>query len=62
MYYPSYVWITYEWQERDWWRELQNNSCSDDDIEAMLEGTLVVSHYPVIGNEVEGIPNNVRNF
>ena len=69
--FPSYVWITYEWNRLDWWRSehhthtvdyaTASGNCSDEEMERVLEGTLAISLFQTPetqeGHEEEGNVN-----
>lgn len=65
MLFPSYVWITYEWNDVNWWRGQEydapsnGSTCNNTEVGMMLEGMLVVSHYQAI-DEREDSSINVR--
>ena len=65
MLFPSFVWITYEWDEVEWWKASKghstaNNDCSDDQIKNILKGSLVVSHHPMVEEDSDDNLFNVR--
>ena len=48
--FPRYVWMMYEWDRLEWWRPefaagSAGDNCSDDEIEQMVEWSLIISHY-----------------
>ena len=49
--------MMYEWDESEWWRHEfaagSAGSCSDDEIEQMVEWSLVISHYQSVEEEME---------
>lgn len=50
MLYPTYVWITYGWyNDNHWWKSDGNKSkCSEEEMSAVLNGSIAISHYPVL--------------
>ena len=47
-----YAWLMYGWYSEDWWRSLDNISCSEDKLAAVLERALVVEQYPIAAKEI----------
>jgi hypothetical protein len=45
VHYSNYVWITYGWYTREWWKN-GTSECSGDELEEYLNGALAVSHFP----------------
>jgi len=40
---PKYVWITYGWYFKGWWKSYGNSSCTMDIMMTMVNGSLVVT-------------------
>ncbi len=51
--------MMYEWSEVEWWAEDSVSNCSRDQIEEMLENTLVLSLYQSATDREEGSTLNV---
>ena len=45
VHYSNYVWITYGWYTREWWKN-GTSERSGDELEEYLNGALAVSHFP----------------
>ena len=61
MFYPDYVWMFFNWYLDKWW--LADSSCtkngkvSSQNLERLVETSLVLDHYPRIENEDADKPN-----
>ena len=49
-YYPSYVWITFGWYGKEWWKDeeeyLRSINCSSSDVVTALNRSLALQPHP----------------
>lgn len=61
MYHPTYAWMFFNWYLDHWW--LANSSCTGkglvkgENLERVVETSLVFDHYPRIEDEHRDEPN-----
>ena len=47
MYHPEYVWMFFNWYTNRWWF-YNSNGCSAQNLEMVIETSIVFDHYPRI--------------
>ena len=58
MYHPEYVWMFFNWYGNSWWfYGSMHNGCSAQNLELVIETSLVFDHYPRIDEDRLNDPN-----
>lgn len=54
---PKYVWFTYGWNSKGWWKEdIGNNSCTPEILRIMLNGSLAITpSYDLVSDDRHAI-------
>ena len=45
---PKYVWMFYDWYPRRWWVSVEDERCTDSEIEEFLEKAISLRRYPLV--------------
>ena len=56
-----YAWLLYGWYSEEWWRSVDDISCSEDELVAVLERALVVQQYPIADTSDGAVDRLVRS-
>ena len=57
MYHPEYAWMFFNWYMDRWWFDESECSAQAQNLEAVIETSIVFDHYPRIEEDQQNIPN-----
>ena len=59
MVYPEYVWMSYGWYTQNWWLDVEDTSCTADEMKRAIRRSLAIHHFPIPTSEEEDAPTDV---